>query len=185
MLLDKENYQGTLKKASFDDANQVSLIDNDGVTTYLLDEMAKDMEKIYAMDRPSTCDSLYIGAEENFVIEFKNRKYGRISSNDKREIRKKAYQTPELLLNTVFRDSTMENLAKRTTLLVVFKSMEDREESFGKFADKLNDLANGNTPRIRCKLGQFKGAFYKDVQTIGKEEFEEKYLPLWDLSRSL
>lgn len=178
MLLDKENYQGTLKKASYDDANQVSLIDNDGVGTYLLDEMAKDMEKIYAMDRPSTCDSLFIGAEENYVIEFKNREYGKISSNDKREIRKKAYQTPELLLNTVFRNLTAEELTRRTTLLVVFKSMEDKEESFGKFADKLNHLANGNVPRIRCKLGQFKNTFYKDVQTIGKAEFEEKYLPL-------
>lgn len=89
MLLDKGNYQGTLRKASFDDANGESLIENDEVKVYLLDEMAKTIADKCEMDIPSSCDSLYMNKENIFVIEFKNREYKKITSNDKREIRKK------------------------------------------------------------------------------------------------
>ena len=177
MHLEKEDYRGTLRKASYDDANDVSLIENDDVEVYLLDEMAKAIAKEYGMETPSTCDSLWTKENEIFVIEFKNREYKSIAAKDKREIRKKAYQTPEILLNSIFRNQTMENLSEHATLLVVFKNMQDKEESFGKFAGKLNQLANGSAQRVRCKLGSFKGEFYKDVHTIGKEEFEAVYLP--------
>lgn len=129
------------------------------------------------MDTPSSCDSLLIHEKELFVMEFKNRAYGAITSKDKREIRKKAYQTPEILLNSFLREQTMEDLALNATLIIVFKNMQEKDESFGKLSDKLNQLANGNKKRIRCGLGRFKGAFYKNVCTIGKEEFESQYLP--------
>lgn len=178
MLLDKGNYQDTLRKASFDDANGVSLIENDDVKVYLLDEMAKDIAGIYDMDIPSSCDSVCINEEEVFVIEFKNREYKDLTPKDKREIRKKAYQTSELLLNSIFRNQAMEDIVDHTTLFIVFRNMKDREKSFGKIADKLNQLANGDVPKIRCKLGQFKGTFYKNIYTIGKEDFEKIYLPM-------
>lgn len=175
--MDKENYLDTLRRASFDTANGVSLIENDDVKVYLLDEMAKELAKEYEMEIPSTCDSLYMNESGIYIIEFKNREYAGITSKDKREIRKKAYQTPELLANSIFRDRTMEDIARDTSLFVVFKNMEEKEESYGKFVSQMNSLANGCTSKIRCKLGRFKGAFYKDVHTVGKEEFETVYLP--------
>lgn len=178
MLLDKENYRDTLRKASYDDANGVSLIENDDVEVYLLDEMAKDIAAEYEMEIPSTCDSLYMNEKKLYVIEFKNREYGSITSKDKRDIRKKAYQTPELLANCIFRDRTMEEIAGNISLFIVFKDMQDKEESYGKFVGKMHSLAGESTPPIRCKLGRFKGTFYRDVHTIGKEEFEKTYLPI-------
>lgn len=101
MLLDKEKYQDTLRKASYDDANDVSLIEDDRVKAYLLDGISKETAKEYEIDIPSSCDALCVVKEDFFVIEFKNRE-------------------------------------------------------------------------------KFKGVYYKDIHTIGKNEFEEKFLPMLD-----
>lgn len=180
MLFDKEKYQDTLRKASYDDANDVSLIEDDRVKAYLLDGISKETAKEYEIDIPSSCDALCVAKEDFFVIEFKNREYKDITPKDKRDIRKKAYQTPELLLNVFCRGWTMDDLIKHAILLVVFKDMQDKEESFGKIAEKLNQWANGNCSPIKCKLAKFKRVFYKDIHTIGKNEFEEKFLPRLD-----
>jgi hypothetical protein len=88
MRLDKENYRGTIGEASYDTANEESLIENDDKIVYLLDEFAKDLANEYEIDTPSTCDSLCNNKNEILVIEFKNREYKKVTSNDKREIRK-------------------------------------------------------------------------------------------------
>lgn len=177
-LLDKEKYKGTLRTASYDDANNVSLIMDESVEIFLLDEMAKDIAKEYEMEAPSTCDAVYLNRKGNYVIEFKNREYGSMTAKDKRDIRKKAYQTPELLAHSFFRDRTMEDLASNVSLLVVFKNMQEKEESYGKIVTTLQTLAGESEPKARCKLGRFQGNFYKEVHTIGKAEFETTYLPL-------
>lgn len=177
MLLGIDKYQGTLRKASYDDANDVSLIEDDKTRVYLLDEISKEIAKEYEIDIPSSCDALHMADEDIFIIEFKNREYKDISSKDKRDIRKKAYQTPELLLSDFCKNWTIGDLARHAVLLVVFKSMQDKEESFGRIVEKFNQWANGNRSPVKCKLAKFKGVLYKDVYTIGKEEFENIFLP--------
>lgn len=178
MLLSIDKYQDTLQKASYDDANDVSLIEDDKTKVYLLDEISKEIAKEYEIDIPSSCDALCMVKEDIFIIEFKNREYKDITSKDKRDIRKKVYQTPELLLSDFCRNWTVDDLANHAVLLVVFKNMQDKEESFGKIVEKINHWANGNSSPVKCKLAKFKGVFYKDVYTIGKEEFEKKFLPM-------
>lgn len=178
MFFDIEKYQDTIRQASYDDANGVSLIDDEKIRVYLLDEISKEIAKEYEIDIPSSCDALCTHQENIFIIEFKNREYKDITPKDKRDIRKKAYRTPEILLNNFYRDWTMDDLAKHAVLLIVFKNMQNKEESFGRIVEKFNQWANESSLPIKCKLAKFKGVFYKDVHTIGKEEFEEKFLPM-------
>ncbi len=108
MFLNKGNYQSTIRRASYDDANGESLVENDDIEVYLLDEAAKNIAAECEMDIPSSCDALRIKGRNNFVIEFRNREYKTLKSSEKRDIRKKAYQTAEILQNIFFRACTME-----------------------------------------------------------------------------
>ncbi len=178
-LINIEKYKGSLKQASLDDKNNESLIiDDTPDVLYILDDIAKEIAKNMEIDTPSSCDSVAVKGEDIYLIEFKNRDYKNITSNDKRDIRKKAYQSRELLLSTFLCDKTIQYIAEHVHLWVVFKSMENESESFGKIVQKFNRYANGEKPEIKCKLGFFEGTFYKEIRTMSKDEFETRYVPI-------
>ena len=176
-LINVEEYKGSLKKASYDDAKNESLITDEKQEVYILDDIAKEIAGKLEIDVPSSCDSIAIKNEDIYLIEFKNRDYKSVTSSDKRDIRKKAFQSRELLLSTFLSEKTIQYVAEHVQLLVVFKSMEGDSESFGKIAETFNYYANGEKPVIKCKLANFEGNFYKKVRTINKVDFETKYMP--------
>lgn len=176
MLVNVEKHKGSLKKASYDSANKESLIGDEEQEVYILDDIAKEIAGKLEIETPSSCDSVVINNEKIYMIEFKNRHYKSVTSNDKREIRKKAYQSREILLSTLLREQNINYIAEHVQLFVVFKSMEGESESFDKIAGAFNRFANGNEPEIKCKLSYFEGSFYKKVRTMSKEEFEKIYM---------
>lgn len=176
-MINVEEYKGNFKDASYDSIHGESLIEDQSQQVYILDEIAKKIASALEIDTPSSCDSVVVRDEDIYLIEFKNRDYKDITSKDKREIRKKAYQSQELILSTFLKDKTIQYVAEHVQLFVVFKSMESSPESFGKISETLNRLANGDTPEIKCKLAKFEGTFYKTVRTVSKDDFEKIYMP--------
>lgn len=99
-LVNPNDYTGTLKEASFDEVHTESLIDDEEHSVYILDGIAIKVGNMLEIDTPSSCDSVVVKGQDIYMIEYKNRDYQKVSSRDKREIRKKLYQSRELVLNT-------------------------------------------------------------------------------------
>ena len=175
MIDAKEKFKKNLTELSLDSANGVSLVENDKLQMLCLDDMAVDTAENLRIDSPSSCDALYMKEKEIYVIEFKNRKYSKMSSRDKREIREKAYYSIGLLTD-MMPDKSLEELKTHTTLFVVFQEM-DEEPSYSKIVDTFNRYANKEEPVVRCQLGVFKEKYYRNIYTVGKKDFETVYLP--------
>ena len=176
-LLDIEKYKQSFKEASYDEHNEESLITDERKEVYIFDDIAKAIAESFEMDTPSSCDSVVLRGEEIYMIEFKNRDYEKINTKDRRDIRKKAYQSRELLLSTFLVDKTLQYVSEHVQLLVVFKTIDNKAKSYDDIVESMKRLAKEERPVIRCKLGEFEGTFYKKVRTISKANFEENYMP--------
>ena len=154
------------------------MIDDEEHSVYILDDIAIKVGNMLEIDTPSSCDSVVVKGQDIYMIEYKNRDYQKVSSRDKREIRKKLYQSRELVLNTFWPTKDLQYIADHVHVFVVFKSMDNESVSFDKLANTLNALAGNQQEEIKCKLAKFKDTFYKEVHTISKAEFESKYMPI-------
>lgn len=176
-LLDIEKYKKSFKEASYDRVHKESLITDERKEVYIFDDIAKAIADSFEMDIPSSCDSVVLRGEDIYLIEFKNRDYEKVNTDDKRDIRKKAYQSRELLLSTFLEDKTLQYVSEHVQLLVVFKTIDNKAKSYDNIVDSMKRLAKDDRPVVRCKLDKFEGTFYKKVRTISKVDFEENYMP--------
>lgn len=167
----------TLKKASYDDAN------NEYMTEYDVEVIDFDkVKELYCSplklsEPPKSCDVLLIDENNSAFIEFKN---GEVDTFD---IRKKIYESL-LILADITKCTIGETREKLNYILVYNEESNRKNRGYREFAKNripssknlefINQSISGfaNKKIVKFRVNDFQTFLFKDVDTYTKEEFK-------------
>lgn len=186
---DKTKIEKTLEETSLDDAGTTNLV-HDKYLVADFDEVSKQIaSQVRLGTKPRSCDALHIGEQYNYLIEFKNKKASDLKGR-KQELHEKAYDSLFQLMVYMDWKGSVEDLIKRTRLILVYndkKGTEDTRidvassESIDKLVAKMKTLAKVNDldsyPK-KFRLGELQGKLYDKVVTVDVKVFEESIKPI-------
>lgn len=186
MRVDYRQCLATLKEVSFDDDNNISLIDDEQKAhrVYNFDGVSKKLCKKLRGEKNFSCDAYYVKREDDtYLIEFKNQPEGNI---DQKKLKNKIYDSiTTIVMNE---DILPETVIQRTSVIIVYNNEVEtlRDESsystseyFSKFSGKLSCLANKqglDAFEKKFKLVNYRGTLFKEVYTIDKADFVHTFI---------
>lgn len=175
-----KEYESTIKETSKSDEN-IDFIESE-VKVYDFDTYTEDICKEYRNKKSlSSVDAFALSDDGDlWFIEFKN---ARKSQLPKKSLPPKAYDSMYTAYFFLKERYSIDELKKKAVLFVVYnddaisdENKENQSKSFSKFKTKMGEMAKIDTEtRILFGLEKFKGFLYREIHTIGKQEFLEKY----------
>ena len=175
-----ENYESTIEAVSQSDGGK-KFIESD-IKVYDFDKFTEDICRDYR-NKKSLCsvDAFAISDNGSFLfIEFKN---ARKSQFPKTSLPPKAFDSIYIAQFFLQEKYSIEYLKEHSVLIVVYnddavygQQKENKSGHFEKIKNKLGTYAKVDKEKeILFNLEKYKGALYKDIFTISKKEFMEKY----------
>ena len=175
-----ENYESTIEAVSQSDGGK-KFIESD-IKVYDFDKFTEDICRDYR-NKKNLCsvDAFAISDNGNFLfIEFKN---ARKSQFPKTSLPPKAFDSIYIAQFFLQEKYSIEYLKEHSVLIVVYnddavygQQKENKSGHFEKIKNKLGTYAKVDKEKeILFNLEKYKGALYKDIFTISKKEFMEKY----------
>lgn len=175
-----KEYESTIRETSKSDEN-IDFIESE-VKVYDFDAYTEDICKEYRSKKSlSSVDAFALSDDGDFwFIEFKN---ARKSQLPKKSLPPKAYDSMYTAYFFLKQKYSIDELKSKAILFVVYnddaisgEKKENPSKGFSKFKTKIGELAKIDTEtRILFGLEKFKGFLYREIHTIGKQEFLEKY----------
>ncbi|MBR1742348.1 MAG: hypothetical protein IJ733_10890 [Lachnospiraceae bacterium] len=177
-----KKYKKTIAECSKSDSGK-ALID-DETEVYSLDYYAEDLGKTYRSKKkyPASVDAFLMTEDHRFVfMEFKNARKSKITYH---QLASKTFDSMYLAQLFLGGKYSLETMAKSSALFVVYQDGLDDESqkendsaSFERFKEKVGELAKISENHVLFDLEKFKGWLYKDIYTIGQDEFRKSFLP--------
>ena len=176
-----EIYESTIRKTSKSD-DGTDFIKSD-VKVYDFDAFTKTICNAYRNKKTlGSVDAFALSDtnEELWFIEFKNARKSRVP---KKSLQIKAYDSMYTAYFFLKEKYSLNEIKSRAVLFVVYNDDAIEEEQrenpstdFLKFKTKMGEMARIDPEnRILFGMDKYKGFLYKEIHTIGKEEFIEKY----------
>ena len=188
IIKDYRPYLAKLSELSYDKEHNVALIEDDDPMhrMYNFDGISDRFSKKIRGDKNMSCDGYFVKShQEAYLVEFKNQEEGSI---DKKWLKNKIYDSVTTLVMN--ENVTREDVTGRTTIIIVYNDERKQKktnsdyntsQSFNKFSKKMASLSGRQ--EIDCldkkfDLEKYKGILFKEVYTVDKKDFEQKFLDI-------
>lgn len=146
--------------------------------------LKKQSAKKFVVKKNFSCDAYWEKNSKKYFIEFKNQAEGNISREN---LWNKAYDSAAMVL--VNENITREELAQKAVLIIVYDNQRhipdassyNPSESMDKFTQKLKGFAKlTGVDQLPVKFGldKFNGILYREVHTLGVEDFKKFFYPV-------
>ena len=162
-----------LKETSFDGSNEEYMTES-SLSVYNFDKVVKDYCKTRKIKKytPSSADVFYqCKNNEVYLIEFKN---GKIDKYEISKIKKKILES--LLIITDILEIHISDTRENFNFIFVYN--KEKNTSYEDIMQTVNDYAINDNSTTSFKL--LKKIFFKEVFTLNKEEFENKFVEKWE-----
>lgn len=170
------NFLSTMTALSFSSDTGRSMVVDDTTTAISLDALARQTKKIRGNQTPATCDVLYESPDGIiYLIEFKDQPAKNIKY---REIHRKIYDSMALLLMRVKRTDSIDAVASRSELYIVYQE-DASDEAFRKLPRAVHRWidADSSSPiePIRFGLLDEHKSYFKRIFTIPISDFLKEH----------
>lgn len=158
----------TIYNCSMDSSHNTALVD-DNNKLINFDKVTKKYSRQNSVinNCPQSLDSLYIGENAVFFIEFKNKK-----KIDKVDIKNKIYSSIYVLMDIC--DLNTDFIRENIQFILVYKHVNDKkDEAYKQIALKVQHYAQSSG--IRFNMGEHKSIF-KEVYTYTSDEFKNNFI---------
>lgn len=171
------DYLKTLSEASFDDDKNERLIESD-FRAYKLDTLTvRVCRELRNGQTLSGCDAYWKANGIHWFIEFKNQYANSISQKTVQQIWRKAYDSISTVRMAIDQTIPLDELCQHAKFLVVFRD----EEQPG--LDAFKQITSGYVKKeypVYWGLRKIEGKLYREVHTIPKSVFCDKWIPrIW------
>lgn len=164
----------TLKKTSKDNnhKNNIEYMTNSKLPVINFDKVAKAYAREHNLKILLTSnDAVFLDENSNAIfIEFKN---GNISKEELDNVKQKLYESVLMLLDIL--DEKISYSRDNIRYILVYNGVKNSRVSIG-----THIAQKAGNHFIEFGLSRFKGLCLKDIYTYTKEEFEEKFVKLYD-----
>lgn len=167
MKTDLTNCLSTMTSVSYSSDTNRSMVVDEQTSVINLDALARQSRKFRGNQSPATCDALHESYDGTiYFIEFKDQPPKNIKNH---EIHRKIYDSMALFLIGINQSDSLDTLAARAELYVVYQDDAD-DEAFQKLPRALQrwiDLDSSiSTEPIRFGLIDEHKSWFKQIHTI-------------------
>jgi hypothetical protein len=181
----------TLKETSFDDHNQeymtqstLQVINFDKLKEEFFKKINNDTNRMFCSN-----DALFIcNDDEIYMIEFKN---GKIDQNTIYNLFWKNFDS--ILIYMHYKVQDIERIKSNLNYILVYNEEKNKDlpgtnQSISQ-SNSRNQLGQSLAKKakkefIQFGLGYFKDYIFKDVYTLNKSQFEDRFLKIWELQQN-